>query len=164
MESVPWQTVYAAVEIIGEGEHGRIDAEVERRIRVLVNDDLTLHRLTGMIPEAFGLVLAAHLPEAATMTLPTTFSVQDAAGQWQPVPIKNDPIFVEAIEIAQHIFHNGPRHLFKNNSELSAIFDLINNSLNKGGPKALQDSKIASLCINDLPASLYDAEQTPRAE
>jgi len=152
MEPVSPETVRAAIEILGVCE--RVDAKVEKRIRALVADDLTVRRLVDVIPEAFGLVLAAHLPEAETVTLPTTFSVQNAAGQWRAFPIRNEPVFADAIKIAQHIFHNGPRHIFKTNADRSSVIDAINKTLNNHGPSAMKDSVI-EIFYGDLPASLY---------
>jgi hypothetical protein len=137
LESVPWQTVNQAVEILGNCE--RVDDAIRQRIRALVTDDMTEHRLIDMIPEAFGLVILYHMPEAATAKPPTSFLVQDAAGQWRPIPNKDDPIFVWAIKIAMHIFHNGPRHIFMTNANRSSIIDSVNKMLNKAGPDALKD-------------------------
>ena len=154
MELVSTETVCAAVEILGECEN--VNDEVERRIRSLVAEELTMIRLIDIIPEAFGWVTASHLPGASAMTLPTTFSVKDAAGEWQSFPIKNEPIFVDAIKIAQHIFHNGPRHIFKNNADRSGLLDAVSKFLDKGG---CLEGSTGSLTFFGLPASLYDQTQ-----
>lgn len=109
MEPVSLETIYAAVEILGEQEGA--DEDAERRIRALVTDELTVRRLADAIPEAFGIVVASHLPGAATMTLPASFCAKDGRGEWQSFPLDREPIFAAGIIIAQHIFHNGPRHI-----------------------------------------------------
>ena len=152
MEPVSPETVRAAVEILGVCE--RVDAHVEKRIRALVADDLTVFRLVHVIPEAFGLVLIAHMPEAKTVTLPATFSVQDTTGQRRVFPLRCEPVFIEAINIAEHVFHNGPRHIFKTNADRSSVIDAINKTLNSHGPSAMKDSAI-NICFHGVPSSLY---------
>ncbi|WP_155755074.1 hypothetical protein [Burkholderia pseudomultivorans] len=80
MKPVSVDTVLAAAEILGA--HPHVDDETEQRVRALVDDDLTMRRLVDIIPEAFGLVVASHLPSASGMTLPDSFSVQDESGTW----------------------------------------------------------------------------------
>jgi len=146
MESVTNDTVYAAVEILGSCE--QVDDEVERRIRSLVAEDLTMRRLVAFIPEAFGWVVVSHLPGGMEMSFPG-FTVQEGGG---PFPLTCEPIFTEAVKIAQFIFHNGPRHLIENIANRSAILGATNNVLNEGG--SLKGSTFA-WCV-PLPASLYD--------
>ncbi|WP_228545297.1 hypothetical protein [Burkholderia pseudomultivorans] len=151
MKPVSVDTVLAAAEILGA--HPHVDDETEQRVRALVDDDLTMRRLVDIIPEAFGLVVASHLPSAAGMTLPDSFSVQDESGTWHAVPIDCEPVFVAALEIARHAFHAGPRHLVKNNAERSSMLCAISNALDDG--VSLAGSTLGGPAFLGLPASLY---------
>lgn len=56
--------------------------EIEARVLALAGGDAMLaRRLIDVVPEGFGLVLVSHVESAATLQLPTGFSVQDAAGE-----------------------------------------------------------------------------------
>lgn len=107
MEALSSDLIYQAVKILGAQPDA--DDAVEAQVRALVQDDLTVRRLADVVPEAFGLVLASHLPGAENMTLPDTFCAQDEDGEWVEFPLRREPIFVVAADIAQHTFHNGPR-------------------------------------------------------
>ena len=154
MESVSDKTIYQAVEILGTCES--VDDVIRQRIRALVEEDITVSRLVDFIAEAFGLVALSHLPIGEDATLPTAFSAQDMAGKRRSFPMKDEPIMAEAIKIAQHIFDNGPRHIFVTNARRSAIMDVTNNFLWEHGPSALEGVKVG--LSFDLPASLYDPE------
>jgi hypothetical protein len=150
MESVSNDTIRAAVEILGSCE--QVDDEVERRIRSLVAEDLTMRRLVAFIPEAFGWVVVSHLPGATEMSL-KGFIMEDGGG---PFPFISEPIFAEAVKIGQFTFHNGPRHLIRNIANRSAILSAASGLLDKVG--SLKGCAFAS-CIA-LPASLYDQTQS----
>ncbi|OJB29239.1 hypothetical protein [Burkholderia ubonensis] len=153
MKPISINTILAAVEILGAQE--RVDDEIEKRVRALVEDDMTMRRLVDIIPEAFGLVVASHLPSASAsgMTLPDTFSVQDESGAWRSVPITREPVFVAALEIAQHIFHSGPRHVLRNNAERSSIFAAVSKALDSGD--SLEGSTLGGPAFLGLSLSLY---------
>ncbi|MEG2029410.1 MAG: hypothetical protein RR376_02045, partial [Janthinobacterium sp.] len=102
-----------------------------------------------------GLVLASHLPGAANMTLPDTFRAQDEDGEWVEFPLRREPIFVVALDIAQHTFHNGPRALMKNLADRSSLLSAINKGLNAGG--SLDGTTLGPPSFFGLPASLYQA-------
>ncbi|WP_157649061.1 hypothetical protein [Burkholderia ubonensis] len=151
MKPISINTILAAVEILGAQEC--VDDEIEKRVRALVEDDMTMRRLVDIIPEAFGLVVASHLPSASGMTLPDTFSVQDKSGAWRSVPITREPVFVAALEIAQHIFHSGPRHVLRNNAERSSIFAAVSKALDSGD--SLEGSTLGGPAFLGLSISLY---------
>lgn len=156
IETVTINTVYSAVEILGEKEHN-LDEErdVEERIRSLVADDMTVRRLVDVIPEAFGLVLISHLPAASGVNLPACFYAKDAKGEWQSFDFNREPIFGAAIEISQHIFHNGPRHIMKNIADRSGLLATVSNALDTGA--SLEGSTLKGPQFFGLPASLYKA-------
>ena len=111
-----------------------------------------------IIPEAFGLVVISHLAPSGSISLPDTFSVQSANGDWQTVPIKDEPIFTAALLIAQNMFHNGPRECFKNISYRSALLDAVNNALNKADSNlaSLEGSTLSGPNFFGIPAEIYE--------
>ena len=151
MEALSPDLIYQAVKILG----AQADAEdaAEAQVRALVQDELTVRRLADVIPEAFGLVLASHLPDADTMTLPDTFCAQDEDEEWVEFPMRREPIFVVAVDIAQHTFHNGPRALLQNLAGRSSLLSAINKGLNAGG--SLEGTTLGPPSFFGLPASLY---------
>ncbi|MEG2962008.1 MAG: hypothetical protein RR860_04900, partial [Janthinobacterium sp.] len=96
-----------------------------------------------------------HLPGAENMTLPDTFCAQDENGEWVEFPLRREPIFVVAADIAQHTFHNGPRALMKNLADRSSLLSAINKGLNAGG--SLDGTTLGPPSFFGLPASLYQA-------
>ena len=116
-------------------------------------------RLRNFIPEAFGLVLAAHMCE--TLVLPATFRVDDADGVTHYVPMAAEPVFVHALHIAQQTYHGGPRSTFQALSERSAVVDMINKALNAGG--SLDGASISPLYFDDIPAEQYHSVITKQA-
>ena len=157
MEALSPDLIYQAVTILG----ARPDADdaLEAQVRALVQDELTVRRLADVVPEAFGLVLASHLPGAENMTLPDTFRAQDEDGEWLEFPLRREPIFVVALDIAQHTFHNGPRALIKNLADRSSLLSAINKGLNAGG--SLDGTTLGPPSFFGLPAALYQAVASP---
>ena len=153
MEALSPDLIYQAVKLLG----ARPDADdaVEAQVRALVGDDLAVRRLADVVPEAFGLVLASHLPGAENMTLPDTICAPDENGEWVEFPLRREPIFVVAADIAQHTFHNGPRALMKNLADRSSLLSAINKGLNAGG--SLDGTTLGPPSFFGLPASLYQA-------
>jgi hypothetical protein len=153
MEALSPNLIYQAVEILGAQPDA--DDAVEAQVRALVQDELTVRRLADVVPEAFGLVLASHLPGAESMTLPDTFCAQDEDGEWVEFPLRREPIFVVALDIAQHTFHNGPRALIQNLADRSSLLAAINKALNAGG--SLDGTTLGPPSFFGLPAALYQA-------
>ena len=151
MEALSSDLIYQAVKLLG----AQPDAsdETEEQLRALVRDDFTVRRLADVVPEAFGLVLASHLPGAENMTLPDTFCAQDDDGEWVEFPMRCEPIFVMAVDIAQHTFHNGPRALMKNLADRSSLLSAISKALNAGG--SLDGTNLGPPSFFGLPAALY---------
>ena len=153
MEALSPNLIYQAVEILGAQPDA--DDAVEAQVRALVQDELTVRRLADVVPEAFGLVLASHLPGAENMTLPDTFCAQDEEGEWVEFPLRREQIFVVALDIAQHTFHNGPRALMQNLADRSSLLSAINKGLNAGG--SLDGTTLGPPSFFGLPAALYQA-------
>lgn len=151
MEALSPDLIYQAVKLLGAGPDA--DDEVEAQVRAMVQDDLTVRRLADVVPEAFGLVLASHLPGAANMTLPDTFCAQDDDGEWVACPMHCEPIFAVAADIARHTFHNGPRALMQNLADRSALLSAISQALDTG--ESLDGTSLGPPSFFGLPAALY---------
>lgn len=151
MEALSPDLIYQAVKILGAQPDA--DDAVEAQVRVLVDDDLTVRRLADVVPEAFGLVLASHIPGAENVTLPDTFCAQNEDGEWAEFPLRCEPIFVVALDIAQHTFHNGPRALMQNLADRSSLLSAISQALNAGG--SLDGTTLGPPSFFGLPAALY---------
>lgn len=131
--------------------------EIEAAVLALAGGDAMLaRRLIDVVPEAFGLVLVSHIEGADSMQLPTTFSVQDAAGEWVEFPFQREPIFLAALLAAQHMFHNGPRLKFQTVTDRSALLNTVNNALNGGG--SLEGSTLGGPSFLGIPAAAYGQE------
>jgi hypothetical protein len=152
MEALSPDLIYQAVKLLGAQPDASEEQE-EKQLRALVREELTVRRLADVIPEAFGLVLASHLPGGENMTLPDTFCAQDEDDEWVEFSIRCEPIFVVALDIAQHTFHNGPRALMQNLADRSSLLATINKALNAGG--SLDGTTLGPPSFFGLPAALY---------
>jgi len=153
MEALSPGLIYQAVQILGAQEASAHNDIAEEKIGTLVRDAVTVRRLADVIPEAFGLVLASHIPGAENMTLPVTFRAQDDSGEWVEFPMRCEPIFVVALDIAQHTFHNGPRALMQNLADSSSLLSAISQALDTGA--SLDGTSLGPPSFFGLPASLY---------
>ena len=152
MEALSSDLIYQAVKLLG-AQRDASEEQEEEQLRALVRDELTVRRLADVIPEAFGLVLASHLPGAENMTLPDTFCAQDDDGEWVEFSMRREPIFVVALDIAQHTFHNGPRALMQNLADRSSLLSTINKALDAGS--SLDGTTLGPPSFFGLPAALY---------
>jgi hypothetical protein len=108
-------------------------------------------RTINWLQESFGLVLIAHLD--ADVIPPTTFAVQDTAGEWIEFPLAADPIFKDAFGIATTVFHNGPREVFSSLAKASSIFSVVNKALNQG--VSLQGARLLTIHMYGVRAETY---------
>ena len=153
MEELSPGLIYQAVQILGAQQATADNDIAEEKIGTLVRDAVTVRRLADVIPEAFGLVLASHIPGAENMSLPDTFRAQDDSGEWIEFPMRCEPIFVVAVDIAQHTFHNGPRALMQNLADRSSLLSAISQALDTGA--SLDGTSLGPPSFFGLPASLY---------
>jgi hypothetical protein len=149
MTPISEETIRAAIAIIGTS--GNEDAQIERDVRALVADEMTSRRLIDLIPEAFGIVLVSHISHK--IVLPTTFSAKSSSGQWIHFPFSAEPIFADALRIAQSIFHDGPRDVFQNISLRSSMTNTVNNTLNSGA--SLDGACLSGPALIGIPADIY---------
>ena len=153
MEALSPDLIYQAAQILGAHEATADNDAAEEKIGALVRDAVTVRRLADVIPEAFGLVLASHIPGAENITLPDTFRAQDDSGEWVEFPMRREPVFVVALDIAQHTFHNGPRALMKNLADQSSLLSAISQALDTG--ESLDGTTLGPPSFFGLPAALY---------
>ena len=153
MEALSPDLIYQAAQILGAHEATADNDAAEEKIGALVRDAVTVRRLADVIPEAFGLVLASHVPGAENITLPDTFRAQDDSGEWVEFPLRREPVFVVALDIAQHTFHNGPRALMKNLADQSSLLSAISQALDTG--ESLDGTTLGPPSFFGLPAALY---------
>lgn len=149
MNDISADTVARAIEMLAADN--ATDELLEVQLHALVGNELDACRLRDCIPEAFGLVLAAHL--CPTLKLPDYFQARDENGVWQHIPLNAEPVFVHALPIALRTFHDGPRARFQNIAEMSSVVDALKNALNAGG--SLDGCTLGGPQINGLSASLY---------
>jgi hypothetical protein len=149
MTPVSDSVIESAISIIGTT--GIADDVIERDVRAVVADDMTARRLIDWIPEAFGLVLVSHI--SSKLVLPTTFSAQSREGEWRDFNLVLESIFVSALLIAQKMFHNGPREIFRNVSERSSMTSTVNNALNAG--VNLDGAQLSGPALIGIPAEVY---------
>lgn len=150
MEALSPQLIYQAVLLMAAAPE---EEALEAQLRALVHDGLSVRRLIDVIPEAFGMVVAAHMPAAAGVILPDSFSVQDEAEQWADFPLQSEPIFAVAADIAIHTFHNGPRAQMENIAGRSSLLSAISNALDEG--VELDGATLGGPQFFGLPATLY---------
>ena len=153
MEALSPDLIYQAAQILGAHEATADNDAAEEKIGALVRDAVTVRRLADVIPEAFGLVLASHIPGAENITLPETFRAQDDSGDWVEFPLRREPVFVVALDIARHTFHNGPRALMKNLADQSSLLSAISQALDTG--ESLDGTTLGPPSFFGLPAALY---------
>ncbi|EJE54731.1 hypothetical protein PMI14_00361 [Acidovorax sp. CF316] len=146
--------VEQAIDALGNPELSA--AEIEAAVLALAGGDATLaRRLIDVVPEGFGLVLVSHVEPAATLQLPTEFSVQDAAGEWVDFPLTREPVFVAALLAAQRMFHAGPRLKFQTVTDRSGLLQAVNNALNGG--QSLEGATLGGPRFGGIPAATYAA-------
>lgn len=148
MEVVSNETLLAAIEILGADNIGA--AEIDSRVSTLVNDPLTIRRLVDWPPEAFGLVLISH---AWKVNLPKTFTAFDSRRRPKEFSFDCEPVFAASVVIAQEMYHNGPRDLFKAVSLRSAMLGTINNALESGA--SVDGGTLSGPCLIGIPAETY---------
>lgn len=145
------ELVASAIEVFGQGE--RTDSAIEDDMLALAGHPLTARRLVDVIPEAFGLVLVAHIPNCAGMELPRTFSARTADGEWRSIPCELEPLFALAAVAATRMYHDGPRDRFRAIATRASIVNAVSQALDQ--VDSLEGASMAGPAFNGLPAELY---------
>ena len=154
MREVEPGLVAAAVEILGDP---RLDeTEIEARMLALAKNPLTARRLVDCVPEAFGLLLIAHLGKLDLSALPQSFSARDATGGWRAFPFSAEPIFAASGLLAARILHEGPRTRLETIASRSALLATVNKALNAGAD--LIGARLSGPALLGAPAEFYASD------
>ena len=146
--------VEAAFEILGDARLE--ETEIETRMLALAKNPLTARRLVDCVPEAFGLLLIAHLGKLDPSGLPQSFSARDAAGGWRSFPFSAEPIFALSGLLAGRMLHNGPRAKFETIAKRSALLASVNKALNAGAD--LSGARLSGPALIGAPAEFYSSD------
>lgn len=135
------------------GAESADDEQLEFRVVTLVQDPMLAKRLISWLPEAFGIVLIPHID---SVILPKTFRAKNKRGEWVEIDLDAEPIFRPAVQLATHMYHNGPRSIFSNIATRSAIVDAVNRALNEVG--SIQGATLSGPALVGIPAEIYLSE------
>lgn len=149
MNVVPTELIEQCIAIIGRT--GVTENEIESEVLALAQDQMLARRLIDSVPEAFGIVLAAHI--SSELILPTEFSAKSQDGEWQWFKFEVEPVFGAAFKLAQHMFHHGSREVFQNIAVRSAMLNTVNNLLNAGGK--IEGAMLSGPVMLGIPAEIY---------
>lgn len=153
LEAVPEEVLLQVVDILADPS--LIEDAEDEAIDRLVKETDTRDRLVVVVPEAFGMVLAAHVDR--TMVFPKTFMAQNAAGNWIEFPMGAEPFFAAGGRIAAHVMHNGPRATMVNIANRSAVLNVLNQMLN--AKAETRGAVMAPITFNAIRAELYATEK-----
>jgi hypothetical protein len=151
MNTIPVELIEQAVSILGRT--GIANDEIEFEVLSITQDQMLARRLIDWIAEAFGMVLVGHISPG--IILPTTFSAKSSKGKWFELKFAVEPIFVEAIKIAQRIHHEGPEDLFLNIAARGSIANTVSNALTAGA--SLNGAVLSGPALIGIPAETYPA-------
>ena len=128
--------------------------ELESEAFAMLGNQMLARRVLDFVPEAFGAMLIGHIPGMITR-LPRTFSVCAADGEWRELPLSEEPVFAQAVQLAMRLAHHGDSEVFEVVSKRSSLFNLVNKSLSAG--KEPKDVGMPALAFMGIPAELYEA-------
>ncbi|MCA9116669.1 MAG: hypothetical protein KDA79_16425 [Planctomycetaceae bacterium] len=148
MQHIPAETISQAIEILGT--NGTDEDQIWDRLCRLVEDPISVGRLFVWPPEAFGYVLISHSWEIG---LPETFSACSANGKWHEFELKCEPVFVESVQIATQIYHNGPREVYSKMAQRSALLNSMNNTMEADSP--VEGGQLNGPALAGIPAEIY---------
>ncbi len=151
MLNVSDEDIQRTISQLGEGD--RRDTEIEIAVRRFAPDPLTLRRLVGWIPEAFGYVL---LPHVGDVTLPTTFQARAKDGTWKEFPFDREPIFARTVAIATAMYEQNSRGVFSAVARRSSMVGAVNKALNDGA--SLDGARLSGPAMMGVPAEFYEAK------
>ena len=128
------------------------EVELLNQTVALVGDQMLARRALNFVPEAFGAMVIGHIPGFATR-LPKTFSASAANGEWHEFLFADEPIFVQAVQMAMRLAHQGNRGFIEPVSGRSSLINLVSKSLNAG--KELESIGPLAVAFVGIPAELY---------
>lgn len=133
---------------------GREDVDedqAERALLALGSEQMQMRRLLVWLPEAFAMALIGHMQMG--VLLPHTFTATDAQGDLHELPLDREPVYVDGLQCALAMYHEGPRAAFKAICQRSSLLNAIDNALNAGAD--LQGASLSGPQLLDIPAETY---------
>ena len=138
------------------GTEGYSDEYIYKSAINITGSESIAQRALDWTPEAFGLLLASHIPDIAP---PKTFHARDSRDVWHEFPLAAEPLVQELTKLAEEVISTGEVSLFAKLSQSSSIVATLNSALNAG--IAAADIKLSGPAFVHLPADIYigaDAE------
>jgi len=126
------------------------DEEREIAALALAGDQMLARRALDWLPEAFGLLMAGHVPG---LELPTTFSARNNMGDWKQFPFSAEPLFAHALRLAVEARESGEEELFRAIADKSSVVATLNKALNGGA--SLSGAKLSGPALIGVPAETY---------
>lgn len=151
MNTIPIELIEQAIIILGRT--GISNEEIESEVLSIAQDQMLTRRLIDWIVEAFGMVLVGHI--SSEIILPTTFLAKNSDGEFISLKFAVEPIFVNALKMAQSIYHEGPREVFQNIALRSSMTNTVSNLLNAGS--SLNGAILSGPALLGIPAETYPA-------
>ena len=108
-------------------------------------------KLVALVPLAFGRVLLGHLGLTGGSDV---FCLPTGTGDYVERSLREEPIFLRAVELAAQMAHEGPRDLFQGAATWSAEFHAANKALSAG--KDLSFGTLSVPCFLRLTAAEWD--------
>lgn len=143
--------IEAAIQIIGE--EGISDEEIEERVLALAKDAVLARRLIDWLPEILGAVAVSHMGK---VKFADTFSAKTKQGKWKMIPMKDEPIFVEGIKLAQTAWHQSWTKAHERVAFRSALMKSVCNLLDAG--QSLDGVTTSGPVLIGIPAEIYRSE------
>ena len=112
-------------------------------------DHILASKLVTLVSLAFGRVFVAHIDE---VSMSDGFYLGHGAGRVE-LPLRGEPIFVEAIQLAGEMMHGGPRDLLEAAIELSPEYRAANEALHQG--MSLKGATLVTPTIFQLTADQW---------
>jgi len=132
------------------GAENADDEQLESLVVTFVGEPMLAKRLISWLPEAFGMVLISHMD---SVILPKTFSAKSERGNWVELDLNAEPIFQPAVQLATHMYHNGPESTFSNIATRSAVVAAVNRALNE--VRSLHGATLSGPALINIPAEIY---------
>lgn len=130
------------------------EAQAEQALLALGSEHGQMRRLLVWLPEAFAMALIGHMELG--VLLPHAFTASDAQGELHELPLEREPVFVDGLQRALAMYHEGPRAAFKAICQRSSLLNAIDNALNAGAD--LQGATLSGPELLDIPAETYLAD------
>lgn len=131
-------------------DDGLSEAERNQKVLDCVGDPGLAKRAVEWLPEAFGWVLLSRVPD---VRVPRTFHVRDTKGGWHEYDFSAEPLFREAVLLANEMAGPGAKGLFEKLALSSSLVASLNAALNAGAD--IRGAVVSGPAFVNLPAEIY---------